>query len=300
MGLILWAAAVRRRVRAPNAQSGTSGRVNLAADLTSFDAVHSSSELLALGSVAMPAHEAAFATPKALEHHHVVLPRTAMVIAMDGRQRFIADALHLTLHNPGVPYHREAIADQADLSDYLMLSPQLADEWLHGARSFACAQLPLDARGYLRAQRLFAAARRGAPMLQLEEAAMALMAAMQAAPAPQRRRQPRPLGHRLSAVERARRCLAEHLRATPTLAMVARQACVSPFHLAHEFRRQTGLTLHAYAMALKARAALREAHAHRGELATLASELGYTDLPHLSRCFRAAFGLTPKQYLGLD
>jgi AraC-like DNA-binding protein len=102
---------------------------------------------------------------------------------------------------------------------------------------------------------------------------------------------------RLDAVGRAKRVLAERLDSLPTLWAVARAAHVSPFHLTREFRARTGLTLHQYTMALKTRHALLEIERYAGCLERLAIDLGYAGLPHLSRQFKAAFGVGPREWL---
>lgn len=279
----------------------------LGSDLTPFDHIHLDSELLAVGSFRLDCDAPAFRSPKALAHHHVVLPRQAMGIVQDGRAAFVADPVMVTLHDPGVPYWREAIAGRADDSDYVVLQPQLVEELLGGASRFEAGQSLLDARGYALGHALFGAARQGRlpPGLPGEEMALRFAAralgGVRSRPARTARVLLAGAGTRrvprLDAVGRAKRVLAERFDSLPSLAAVARDAHVSPFHLTREFRARTGLTLHQYAMALKARYALLELERHAGRLERLALDLGYVGLPHLSRHFKAAFGVGPREWL---
>jgi AraC-like DNA-binding protein len=282
--------------------------MHLGSDLTLADRLHLDGELLAVGSIALACDAPAFGAPKALAHHHIVLPRNAMAIVQDRRAAFVADPVMVTLHDPGVPYWREPIAGLADDSDYLALQPALAEELLAGARRFDCGQRLLDARGFAAAQALFSAARQGRlrPGLQAEEAAIEVAAAalrgLRSRPARTARvvsltASARGARARLDAVGRAKRVLAERLDESLSLADVARAACVSPWHLTREFRARTGLTLHAYVMALRVRRALLELERWQGRLDQLAAALGYAGLPHLSRSFRQAFGVGPREWM---
>jgi AraC-like DNA-binding protein len=250
-------------------------RMETGGDLTLHDRLHFSGELIAVGSVRLAPGQRAWNRARALEHHHVVLPRTAMGIRQGGQPVFVADPLHLTLHNPGVPYRREAIGANGDHSDYLMLHPDLAAELLGRRARFACGQNALNAQSYLALRWLIRLAERGTDALQVEEAALAWLARMDTRGGPVN-------GGAAGPVMRARRVLAEHWREGLTVSELARAAHVSPFHLARRFRAQTGLTLHGYRMALKARAALAEIDGHVGQLDGLARSLGYVDLP--ARC----------------
>lgn len=274
-------------------------------DLTTHDTLLHRGELLAVGTVRVAAQHVQFTRSKALCHHHVVLPRSAMTIRQGARPAFVADRMHLTLHDPGVPYRREAIAGMPDLSDYIMLDASLAEELLGRQRRFAMGQRLLSAPGYVVAQALLRSARgvfasrpcasahepaAAVDHLALEEGILCWLGQHVMADGAPPPRAARP-------VARARRFLAEHAARAPTLAEVARAACVSPFHLTRCFRAETGLSLQGYRRALQARAALMDMHLHAGCLQALARQLGYVDLPHLSRSLRQAFGIAPRQWL---
>lgn len=262
-------------------------------DLSAQDCLFHQGEHLALGRVFLPAQHADFGRERALAHHHLVWPRSSMRIRMQGQGVFVANPLALTLHSPGFAYRREPLAGPGDESEYLMLAPEWAAELLHGqprpARfgplHFGCAQRRLNGMLALRAQRLFVRARSGAPALALEEQALALAADCL--------RQAPPLQPAPAAVQRAQAVLAEVVQGNANLGLgeVARRAAVSPFHLTRLFSRHTGLSLHAYLMALRARQAL-QALAGEQTLAQIARRLGYVDAAHLSRQLRRAFGCT--------
>jgi AraC family transcriptional regulator len=77
-----------------------------------------------------------------------------------------------------------------------------------------------------------------------------------------------------------------------TLAAVAKAVRRSPSRLAHRFREATGLPLRRYVLWSRLRAAAEEAM--RGaSLTEAAHRAGFADSAHLSRTFRAMFGVTP-------
>jgi AraC-like DNA-binding protein len=89
--------------------------------------------------------------------------------------------------------------------------------------------------------------------------------------------------------------LVEHLGDSVRLSDVAAAVGLSPFHFLRVFKRTAGMPPHAYQNQIRlehARMLLR-----KGEKpAHVAAELGYSDQAHLTRRFKAAFGVTPRQY----
>ena len=96
-------------------------------------------------------------------------------------------------------------------------------------------------------------------------------------------------------VRHACRYLDEHYAADPSLSALAAQCGISRFALLRLFAKETGLPPHAYTT----RARLREARRLllQGEpAAQVAAAVGYVDQSHLTKRFKAAFGITPGQY----
>jgi AraC-like DNA-binding protein len=268
--------------------------MQMLADLSPQDRLLWQGEGLTLGSVQLDAEAPDFGREKALRCHHLVWPHTAMLIRMQGfAQPLHASPMAVTLHSPGFVYRRERMGAQGDHSDYLMLTPDWMEELLHrrppnprfGRLHFGCAQRAGTAPQALILMRLRAAVTAGTPTLALQAVALQLAAdvlgtATPLTPAP-------------AAVRRALAVLAQcESGPMPSLRELARRAAVSPFHLTRLFRRHTGLALHQYAMALRARQALLQLPTTR-TLAGLAQQLGYRDGAHLARRLRQAFGDSP-------
>ena len=72
-------------------------------------------------------------------------------------------------------------------------------------------------------------------------------------------------------------------------------ACLSPFHFAREFKKETGLPPHAYLIQTRVKKA-REMIAAGKQIAQAACETGFTDQSHLTRHFKRITGVTPGQY----
>ena len=77
-----------------------------------------------------------------------------------------------------------------------------------------------------------------------------------------------------------------------TLAALARAAHRSPSRLAHRFRAAIGVPLRRYVLWCRLRAAA-EAAMHGASLTEAAHAAGFADSAHLSRTFRASFGIAP-------
>jgi len=80
-----------------------------------------------------------------------------------------------------------------------------------------------------------------------------------------------------------------------TLVALAREAGLSRYQLIRGFARALGLTPHAYILQRRISLAQRLIRAGR-ELAEVATEAGFCDQSHLTRCFVRQFGVTPRRY----
>ncbi|MFW5489514.1 MAG: AraC family ligand binding domain-containing protein [Desulfovibrio sp.] len=103
------------------------------------------------------------------------------------------------------------------------------------------------------------------------------------------------------AVRRAKEYMAAHLAEDMSLTRLARACHLSPFHLARVFHRSVGAPPHAYLTHLRLNRAktllgLPETTSYLPSLAEIAAETGFADQSHLTRRFKAVFGLTPGQY----
>ncbi|MDG1579734.1 AraC family transcriptional regulator [Pseudomonas sp. GOM6] len=100
------------------------------------------------------------------------------------------------------------------------------------------------------------------------------------------------------AVRRLQELLAARLEYTPSLDQMAAELGLSKFHLLRSFQRHTGLSPRQWAMQLRTRRAqglLRQGFT----AAEVAHTLGFADQSHLTRHFRAAYGLPPGRYQAL-
>jgi AraC-like DNA-binding protein len=91
----------------------------------------------------------------------------------------------------------------------------------------------------------------------------------------------------------------DYLEALPgenvSLEALAREAGIGPFHLCRVFRRETGLSPHAYQIHVRMR--LAKSLLMRGTpISRVAAEAGFADQAHLTRHFKRMFGVTPGQY----
>ncbi len=95
------------------------------------------------------------------------------------------------------------------------------------------------------------------------------------------------------AAESAKAFLGENLSQRITIEQVARIVHTSPFHLCRLFRRRTGSPIHKYLNRLRLRGSIDQLEAHRSDLATLATSLGFASHSHFCDAFRREFGVPP-------
>jgi AraC family transcriptional regulator len=100
---------------------------------------------------------------------------------------------------------------------------------------------------------------------------------------------------------RARRDLANAARqmlltdpgAPHRLRDVAAALRVSPFHLAHTFREETGVSMHKYLLRIRLDMARARIMAGEPSLSRLALELGFSSHSHFTTMFREHFKVSP-------
>ncbi len=95
-----------------------------------------------------------------------------------------------------------------------------------------------------------------------------------------------------AAVRRVAEFLESAIDRDPDLSEIAAVAGLSRHHLVRLFRRETGLTPHAYLTDARVRAARRRLAAGEAP-ADVAAACGFFDQSHLSRCFKARIGVAP-------
>jgi AraC-like DNA-binding protein len=93
--------------------------------------------------------------------------------------------------------------------------------------------------------------------------------------------------------EHAKASLTARFAERLTVATVAAEVHVSPYHLTRVFRAQTGFALHEYLNQLRLRAAFERIRDGHDDLATLAADVGFSSHSHLTANFRRAFGGPP-------
>ena len=87
-----------------------------------------------------------------------------------------------------------------------------------------------------------------------------------------------------------------HLGEDLTIAMLANEACLSPFHFARAFKAATGVAPHRYLTDRRIDCARRLIEEGRLSLAEIADLCGFSSQAHLTRWFKRIVGTTPHEY----
>ena len=82
-------------------------------------------------------------------------------------------------------------------------------------------------------------------------------------------------------------------QAQHSLAALAREADVSPFHFLRTFRQVTGLTPHQFVLRMRLNRAALRLRRNTEAITTIAYDCGFNDLSTFNRRFRRLMGLTP-------
>jgi AraC family transcriptional regulator len=100
----------------------------------------------------------------------------------------------------------------------------------------------------------------------------------------------------VSRVTRTIRAIERHPDETLTLARLAREAGLSPYHFLRTFERLTGVTPHQYILRTRLRQAAMRLALEPGRILDIAFEAGFGDVSNFNRTFRAEFGVSPRAY----
>lgn len=87
-----------------------------------------------------------------------------------------------------------------------------------------------------------------------------------------------------------------HLGDDLTIAVLANQACLSPFHFARAFKAATGMAPHRYLTERRIHQARRLIEEERLPLAEIAELCGFSSQAHFTRWFKRIVGTTPHEY----
>lgn len=97
-------------------------------------------------------------------------------------------------------------------------------------------------------------------------------------------------------VTRVVRRIERDLDAGISLASLAREAGLSPYHFLRTFERVTGVTPHQYVLRLRLREAAVRLALEPDRVLDVAFDCGFGDVSNFNRTFRAEFGVSPRAY----
>lgn len=227
----------------------------------------------------------------------LLAPRAAARLAAAGFAPVLANPLGVLLLNAG-----DVLLGEPGRTDRVRFGATFLAEAARAAgadpaRPFAQPWLRLSTAEFLQLRLLLRGASDAAGM------AAWLQRLLRGAPAEWRRR---PLPRAEAFGQRGRFDLAQavcgfldrHGRRNVGLAELEAVFGLSGFHLLRTFRRETGLTPHRYALQLRLRRALLALEDAPPRLGELAAQAGFSSHAHFSTAFRAAWGLSPRDYLG--
>lgn len=234
----------------------------------------------------------------------MVFPRTSVVIQHAGHPPVVADPTRVILYNRGQEYVRRALSDRGDACEWFAVPPELVAAAIRDHdptvmdrldRPYTWTHGHVEAATYLLQRRVVEHLTSGERVNRLfvEESTLRLLEQCAIPPVRAgRARGESTAGDHRELAEACRMVVAQRLGDRMSLGEIAARVGISPFHLARVFRRESGLTIHAYVHQLRLRTAL-ERVMDREDLARIAVDLGYATHSHFTAFFRRAFGATP-------
>jgi AraC family transcriptional regulator len=210
------------------------------------------------------------------------------------RRPAIATASHGVFFPAGRPYRMSFPGCVGDAVLTLQWSDAALAATLPGA-AIPESQVLLDPAQLMGRGLLWQRFARGeADAVEVEELCVGLLAsALNAARGGARTRGARPGGR--DRIDRVREAVAVAPERKWSLAELASIARLSPYHLAHLFRDEIGIPVHAYVVRARLSKALSAVLDSDAGITDIALEAGFASHSHFTARFRALFGVTPGQ-----
>jgi AraC family transcriptional regulator len=100
----------------------------------------------------------------------------------------------------------------------------------------------------------------------------------------------------MARVTRSVRAIEERSEVTLSLANLAREAGLSPYHFLRTFEMLTGATPHQYVLRTRLRKAAMRLAGENEKVLEIALDCGFGDVSNFNRAFRAEYGVSPRKY----
>lgn len=239
----------------------------------------------------------------------VLLPIAGVFAKHDGpKQHVIANPNHALFLGCGKPYRitfPDGIGDESLVLDFSQAAlARLLAETV-GVQSLYSPALHthclLSAAAVLNREQLWRRLAHGAANpLAIEEICVSMLAAAVQAACKDNRQKERARhvftqARRRQQVEIVKELISLFPTREWTLGELAREAGLSPFHLARVFREEVGVPVHRYLIRTRLGKALQAMRSADADLTGIAQDAGFANHSHFTLQFRSLFGVTPSQ-----
>ncbi|MEP6939108.1 MAG: helix-turn-helix transcriptional regulator [Rudaea sp.] len=300
-------------------RTAASDESGLTLELTPCDQILRKTRMVALGRHRCGVDHLRFARGGGpLACAQIAFRRTSVRLRVGAASAEVVSPNHVTFHNPGESYARDAISAEGDDYDWLALSPAFVRNVLRQSPRSAAYGLPsrifaqtvttIRPELFVAQRRLFAAVRQQPGLWNCEQVESAIAGLVRCLVADhsgssalhwRRRRHPRPTCHerQVHLVEEAKAILGREFSSEITLVDLAQRLHCSPANLSRVFHAATSMRLNDYRLELRLRkgvALLEESGLGIGDIGV---HVGFASHSHFTSAFHQHFGMNPSQFL---
>jgi AraC-like DNA-binding protein len=289
---------------------------DLVVNVSSYQRVLKRTRLFAVGEVRCPPTHPLFKSgggPQTCPY--IDFMRSSVIRATDSHRPAVLTMNCANFQNVGSTYQRQILDQRGDFNDWIAVSPSFLAE-LSGDRAsssraadgifFDKELAPITPLQYMAQRHINETLTKNTDLSDLafdEYLARLVQSVVSNADRYWQKQMktksnPRPVceSHRIDVVEAIKERLANEYCINHSLADLARSAHCSISKLVRMFRRETGLSIHAYQQHMRIRTSLQLLKDSRCDLSDIAAQLGFANHSHFSTVFRRQFGITPSEY----
>ncbi len=257
------------------------------------------SDRVEVGEFTITPDDPDFDQPGYVDSPIVVFPKTTIWIEHEDSQPFVADPTLVNFYNEGQSYRRYAISQKGDRCHWIRLDRTALSQVFGQSRlEFAYQYRVCPASVFVVQVALIHDLLNHQKLNQavIENTVMGIFQTLFNHQINTDNITAQAQSKHVRLVEAVKASLQHQLHSNLTLAELAHMHHTSPYHLSRVFKQVSGIGINHYRTRCRLHQLSLKLHQNVKDLTQLALEFGFSSHSHMSACFKATFGISPRRW----